>query len=40
MTHMFVVQALQGQTEHFITDPRGVHCIKHVRVYVGAQKGY
>ena len=20
--------------------PRGVHCIKHVRVYVSAQKGY
>ena len=25
---------------HVSVEPRGVHCTKHVRIYVSAQKGY
>ena len=35
-TFMYVVVTLNFNK----VMPRGVHCIKHVRVYVSAQKGY
>ena len=40
LTHSSPSQPVFGGAIHEYTIPRGVHCTKHVRVYVSAQKGY